>query len=119
MPASNPKRRYRRIGLPHGPFIAWRGTAERVVSRVETLGLGGVFIVTPEPLATGETLHVYFEIPGGEVRARAVVRSSSKGKGMGVEFTAMDPDARARLHKLLSRLLGDPYTETAPAGSAG
>jgi hypothetical protein len=119
MPASSPKRRYRRIGLPNGPFIAWRGTGERVVSRVETLGLGGVFIITPEPLMTGEALQVYFEVPGGEVRAKAVVRSSCKGKGMGIEFTAMDPDARARLHKLLSRLLGDPYTETVPAGKAG
>lgn len=109
MPVSNVNRRYRRIGLPRGPMVAWKASGERVVSRVRTLGLGGVFIVTSEPPAAGEIVHLYFEVPGGEVRAQAIVRSSKRGKGMGVEFTAMHPDDRARLHSLLSRLLGDPY----------
>jgi len=46
-----------------------------------------------------------FQIPGGEVRARAMVRDSHPGKGMGVEFTSMKPEDRARLHQLLSKLL--------------
>ena len=111
MAGPKPNRRYRRIGLSRGPFIAWRGTGDRIVSRVQTLGLGGLFILTPEPPAPGEVIHLYLEIPGGEVRARAVVRSSAQGKGMGVEFTSMDPAARGRLHKLLTRLLGDPFAQ--------
>ena len=99
-------RRYPRVGLPKGMRIAWQSGGERIVSRVATLGLGGLFILTPDPPPVGEIVKLFFEVPGGEVRARAVVRDSQQGKGMGVEFTAMGHEARARLHHLLKRLLG-------------
>jgi hypothetical protein len=102
-----PKRRYPRIGLPRGMFIAWQGPGTRVVSRVATLGLGGLYINTPNPPPAGELVQVFFEVPGGEVRARAVIRISEPGKGMGVEFTAMSTEARGRIRQLVSRLLGD------------
>jgi hypothetical protein len=89
-------------------LIAWRTPRGRVVSRVATLGLGGLFIEAPAPPAVGDLIELFFEVPGGEVRARAVVRMSETGKGMGVEFTSMAPEARARLHRLLGRLLGEP-----------
>lgn len=118
MATTSPKRRYQRIGLPRGPFVAWRGVGQRLVSRVQTMGLGGLFIVTPEPPPAGEAIRLYFEVPEGEVRAGAVVRSSARGKGMGVEFTAMNPDARARLQKLLSRLLEDPCVKVPSVNEA-
>jgi hypothetical protein len=40
------------------------------------------------------------------VRARAIVRDSQPGKGMGVEFTSMAVEARARLDRLVRKLLG-------------
>ncbi len=98
-------RRYPRVGLPKGMLIAWQSSGERVVSRVSTLGLGGLFISTSDPPPVGEIIRLFFEVPNGEVRARAVVRNSHPGKGMGVEFTAMGVEARARLHVLLKRLL--------------
>jgi len=88
-------------------FIAWQSSGDRILSRVSTLGLGGLFIEAPEPPPVGDLIKLYFEVPGGEVRARAVVRVSNRGKGMGVQFTAMSPEARARLHRLLRRLIGD------------
>jgi hypothetical protein len=101
-------RRYPRIGLPRGLYVAWQGAGDRTVSRVEMLGMGGLFIEVQSPPPVGESLRLFFEVPGGDVRARAVVRSSQKGKGMGVEFIAMGQDGRARLHRLLRRLLSDP-----------
>ncbi len=98
-------RRYARVGLPKGMLVAWRSGGERIVSRVSTLGLGGLFISTPEPAAVGEIIQLFFEVPDGEVRARAVVRDSQPGKGMGIEFTAMGHEARARLNHLLKRIL--------------
>ena len=86
-------------------LVAWQSGDARTVSRVRTLGLGGLFILSPKPPPVGEIVKLYFEVPGGEVRARAVVRDSQPGKGMGVEFTAMNYEARARLHLLLKRLL--------------
>lgn len=105
MDAESKARRYPRIGLPRGLHVAWQGSGLRLVSRVSTLGLGGLFIRVSEPPPVGETIRLYFEVPGGDVRARAVVRSSEQGRGMGVEFTVMGQEARARLHRLLRRLL--------------
>ena len=104
-PAKN--RRYPRVGLPRGMFVAWQGLGERLVSRVATVGLGGLFIRVSDPPPVGDVIRLYFEVPGGEVRARAVIRSSIKGQGMGVEFTAMEPEARGRMNQLLRRLLRD------------
>jgi PilZ domain len=104
MPETKP-RRYERIGLGRGPLIAWQGPAGRMVSRVATLGLGGMFIAVAEPAAIGAGIRMVFKIGGSEVRARAMVRNSRPGKGMGVEFTAMNPEDRARLHRLVAKLL--------------
>jgi hypothetical protein len=52
----------------------------------------------------GDVIQVIFEVPGGDVRARATVRDSQLGKGMGIEFTAMGPEARARLNQLVKAL---------------
>ncbi len=86
-------------------LVAWQGSGARKVSRVSTIGLGGIFISTPLPPPVGEPLRLVFDVPSGEVRARAVVRTSEAGRGMGVEFTAMSSEARARLDKLLKLLL--------------
>jgi len=105
MAAAKKTRRYPRVGLPKGMLVAWQSSGERIVSRVGTLGLGGLVISTPEPPAVGEIVKLFFEVPGGEVRARAVVRDAQPGRGMGVEFTAMGMEARAQLRRLLKRLL--------------
>jgi len=98
-------RRYPRVGLPKGMLVAWQSGGDRIVSRIETMGLGGLFIQTPDPPEVGMILKLVFQLPGGDVRARAVVRNSEKGAGMGVEFTGMGYEARARLVQVLRRLL--------------
>jgi hypothetical protein len=99
-------RRYVRIELPKGMLVAWEHSGGRKVSRVQVLALGGLFISTPEPPPVGEVIRLIFEVPNGEVRARAMIRDSQKGKGMGVEFTAMGQEARARLLRLMKILAG-------------
>lgn len=106
MSKGNRRRRYPRVGLPQGMLVAWQGAGQRIVSRVSTLGLGGLFIRTAQPPPVGDIVRLFFEVPGGEVRARAVVRDSKPGQGMGVEFTSMGHEDRARLDRLLKRLLG-------------
>jgi hypothetical protein len=49
-------------------------------------------------------IQLIFEVPGGDVRARAMIRDSQPGKGMGIEFTSMNPEARARLNQLMKVL---------------
>jgi len=84
--------------------VAWEHLGRRKVSLVSVLALGGLFIKTPSPPAKGDLIRVLFQVPGGEVRARAVVRDSQPGRGMGIEFTAMGHDARARLNHLMKTL---------------
>lgn len=98
-------RRYERIQLPKGMLVAWETNGKRIISRVSTLGLGGLFISTPSPAPTGEVVRLIFELPGGEIRARAIVRDSQSGRGMGLAFTWMNQEARAKLNLLLKRLL--------------
>ena len=86
-------------------LVAWQAGGKRIVSRVGTLGLGGLFIYTHNPPMVGSIVKLLFDVPGGTVRARAVVRSVTPKKGMGVEFTGMGYEARARLHQLIKRLL--------------
>lgn len=87
--------------------VEWQCLSKHVVSRVGTLGLGGLFIAALDPPPNGDVIQIFFKVPEGEVRARAIVRDSHPGRGMGVEFTAMGAAERSRLHRLICKLLGD------------
>jgi hypothetical protein len=101
----SPVRRYKRLHLPKGIAIAWQEVSRKEVSRIRTLGLGGLFIATPHPPPVGAILKLVFEVPTGDVRARAIVRNVEPGAGMGIEFTGMNFDDRGRLRLLLKKLL--------------
>ena len=98
------KRRFARVALPKGMLVAWQHSAGRSVSRVSTLGLGGLFIATPDPPPLGALLKIVFDVPGGEVRARAIVKNIKPGQGMAVAFIQMGQEDRARLDQLLKKL---------------
>jgi PilZ domain-containing protein len=98
------KRRYPRVQLPKGMWVAWDNGGRRWASRVQTLGLGGLFISIPDPPAVGTVVRLLFDVPSGEVRAKAIVRNVEPGQGMGVEFREMAMEDRARLQQLLKRL---------------
>ena len=96
-------RRYPRAKLFKGLLVAWQSGSQRVVSRVTTVSLGGVFINTSNPAPVGTILKLIFTVPQGEVQAVAAVRSSEPGRGMGAQFTSMSYPDRARLHRLLKQ----------------
>ena len=94
------RRRYVRVKSPD-ILVAWQGSTRRSVSRLETLGLGGMFVLTRQPAPLSSMLRLLLDLPVGEVRARAVVRRVNPLKGMAVEFVAMSQEDRARLNKSL------------------
>jgi hypothetical protein len=71
---------------------------------VDNLGLGGIYIRTTEPLPPGTFIQLLMDVPTGEVRARAVVRTCQPHHGMGVKFVAMQPEDRARFARWLNLL---------------
>jgi curved DNA-binding protein CbpA len=82
--------------------VAWRSGSLQGVSRMGTMALGGLFLNTPTPPTNGSMLELLFDIAvGSQVRARAVVRNSMPGKGMGVKFVHMQAEDRSRLNKFL------------------
>ena len=85
--------------------MAWNGGGDSQVSRVRTLGSGGLFLSADHVRPIGTSLTLLFEVPGGFVQAEAVVRDVSPGGGMDVEFTNVGPQARVLLDDLLKRLL--------------
>lgn len=99
------KRRYPRVALPKGMLVAWQYSGGRGVSRVATLGLGGLFIATSDPPPLGTLVKLIFDVPGGEVRARAMVKDVKDGQGMAVAFIEMGYEERARLDQLVKKLV--------------
>lgn len=101
---TNEFRRYPRLACPKGTILAWEAAHKRVVSAVDNVGQGGLYILTPEPPAPGTFIQLLLDVPTGEVRARAIVQRSKPKEGMGVEFVAMQQEHRARLARWLKHL---------------
>ena len=93
-------RRYPRVASPKGVVVAWQSGTKRAVSFMETIGLGGLFVMTRQAPPIRSMVKVLLDFPLGEVRARAVVRRAA-AKGMGIEFIAMTQEDRARLNKAM------------------
>jgi PilZ domain len=107
MAATGQTRRHPRVKAPAGMLVGWQVGTQRYVSRLENIALGGLFIRTPNPPPADSLVKVIVSLPlgTGEVQARGVVRRVAPSRGMGVEFTAMNPEDRGRLTGLLKPLL--------------
>ena len=99
-------RRYPRFNPLQPTFSAWQSAYQRFVSRVGNLGLGGLFIRTPEPPPLGTFIQLLLDTSEGEIRARAEVKSTTPKEGMGVKIVAMEQEDRARFARWLKRLSG-------------
>lgn len=85
--------------------MAWQSGTRRAVSCLESIALGGLFVLTRQPAPMRSMVKVLLDLPLGEVRARAVVRRVTPTRGMGIEFIAMTQEDRARLNKALQPML--------------
>ena len=95
------QRRYPRAVPPKSLKVAWQSGTRRAVSYLESIGLGGLFIVTRQAVPLRSMVKILMDLQFGEVRARAVVRRISPARGIGIEFIAMTQEDRARLNKAL------------------
>jgi hypothetical protein len=107
-------RGYPRRNAHKAMLVVWKKGSQKNVSRVENLGLGGLFICTQQPPPEGTSLQLLFNVPEGEVRGRAIVRNLSPGRGMGLAIVSMEQEHRARLDRWLKRLPAE--VEPVPPG---
>lgn len=72
------------------PIAFQIGEGPWIEAESQDIGLGGMFIETPEPLAYGTPIRIYIQLPGmkQETLIEAVVRWK-KENGMGVQFHPM------------------------------
>jgi tetratricopeptide (TPR) repeat protein len=95
-------RKYPRVRAPKGMWVGWKSAKQTCTSLAEVMGLGGLFLHTANPPSKGSSIELIFDLPAGQVRARAIVRSLQPNKGMGIQFVQMRPEDRAKLNKYLS-----------------
>jgi tetratricopeptide (TPR) repeat protein len=83
-------------------WVGWKSAKQTCTSLAEVMGMGGLFLHTASPASEGSSIDLIFDLPNGQVRARAIVRSFQPGKGMGIQFVQMRPEDRAKLNRYLS-----------------
>ena len=100
-------------------LVGWKSAGQTTATRLEIMGLGGLYLHAANPPSVGSTIELIFDLPAGEVRARAIVRSSMPQKGMGIQFVQMRPEDRAKLNRYLSgqNTAPDACVVAAPANS--
>jgi hypothetical protein len=98
-------RNHPRILAPKELVVVWHSGDQRGASRLGTVGLGGLFLKTPRPLAAGSAVELVIQVtpgtPGTDVRTRAMVHNVKPGEGMGVKFVQMRGEDRLRLNQFL------------------
>jgi curved DNA-binding protein CbpA len=100
--------------------VAWRSGSQQGVSRLGTVSMGGLFLKTPNPPAADSPLELLIDVTSGvQVRARAIVRNSQAGKGMGVKFVHMGAEDRSRLNQFLKSQLEVGNVQEDPFAAAG
>jgi len=64
----------------------------------------GCYVESMQPLALGTVLRVDFWMDSDHINISAVVRTCDPGVGNGIEFTGMQPEAKARLQAYLDAI---------------
>jgi hypothetical protein len=93
-----------RIETPENVWVYWRCGGGDDISRVQNLGVAGLFIETRKPTVVGARTKLEFLVQEGRIRVDAVVRHLQAGHGLGLKFVAVSDGDRPHLAALVSRL---------------
>jgi PilZ domain len=76
----------------------------RDVSKVTDLSPSGLFIETRAKKHEGDLLNLHFLVQEGQIRAEAVVKHVTTGRGLGMKIKSLTAQDAPQLHRLLTRL---------------
>ena len=113
MPDSSKPRRYPRVPLQPGPWVAVRGPGRTETYHCTSLSLGGVFLACEEPFPEGTVVRFALQVGAHTIRGTANVRDVSD-KGMGLAFLSLSVKDRALLQAYI-----DHQAEQAGVKKAG
>jgi len=104
VPVGPSRRRIPRIPVGDGVWVYWESPPYRDVSRILDLSAAGMFLETRARKREGELVQLHFLVQEGPIRAEAVVRHVSSGRGLGVKINSVLSQDTPQLKRLLSRL---------------
>ncbi len=107
MPDPAKARRYARVPLQPGPWVAVRGPGRTETYHCTSLGLGGVFLACANPFPEGAVVRFAIQVGSQTVRGTASVRDVSS-KGMGLAFLSLSVNDRAVLHAYIDKQAEQP-----------
>jgi len=87
-------------------WVYWNCDRKADVSPVRDMGVGGLFLKTPQLKLVGSVVNLHFLVQEGQIRADAVVKYVKPGDGVGMKFAAVSQQDRSRLVALMTRLRG-------------
>ena len=103
--AANASRRCEsRIEISDGVWILWCCSGREMVSTVQNISPGGLFVECANPRPFGARAEVYFLVPEGKIAGEAVVKHSQNGRGIGLRLTRILETDHLRMVGLISRL---------------
>jgi hypothetical protein len=107
-------RRYPRVPLQPGPWVAVRGPGRTETYHCTSLGLGGVFLACNNPFPEGTLVRFALQVGEHTVRGIANVRDVTPS-GMGLAFTSLSVNDRAVLHAYIDKQAEGAGAARAPA----
>ena len=89
-------------------WVYWESASGRDISRVKDLSPSGLFIETRARKSEGDMLNLHFLVQEGQIRAEAVVRHNTTGRGLGMKINSITTQDAPHMHRLLMRLREPP-----------
>ncbi len=109
------KRLYTRIAVSWAAELELHEGETPRETRLRDIGMGGAFLLLPDPPEPGSELRLKLRIPGAEpLELKAAVAWNNAGvpasqvihRGMGVRFCGNPPESNERLQRAIRDLLG-------------
>lgn len=101
--------RRKHVRLPVLAEISWRrmGSPEHEVAAMSEISEGGALLLTQTAMEVGEEIIVEVTPPGSvrPMEILSIVRNTTNGEGVGVEFVARDMGGVQRLREIIRRLV--------------
>jgi PilZ domain len=89
-------------------WVYWESPTGRDVSRVKDLSPSGLFIETRARKREGDLMSLHFLVQEGQIRAEAIVKHNTTGRGLGMKINSIPSQDAPHLHRLLMRLREPP-----------
>ena len=105
-PPARDKRKFARHSIPFPLEIRGSsGVSLHIRTHAADITGNGCYVQTMQPLPKGTNLKITFWLSSEQLLTTAIVRTSTHGVGMGIEFTGIDDATQKRLQQQLESIL--------------